>query len=323
MARYEAYREAEQRIEAARQEGPTKLDLSSLQLTELPEAIAALTQLQILYLFDNQLTAVPEAIAALTQLQILYLSDNQLTEIPESINELNQLTKLSISGNQFVHFPSVITRLLNLRELYAIDNAIEQLPNEISNLKQLEELHLGGQTISWQTHWAETGAHGNQLTSLPNSFTTLTRLIKLNLDGNPLNPDLAAAYKQGIEAVMQYLQAKAEGEVTLNEAKLILVGEGEVGKSCLLGALRGDDWVEGRSTTHGIEIKPVIVTAPDNSTEITLNGWDFGGQRVYRPTHQLFFSAPAVYLVVWKPRRAAYPERFLSYLFVGASPVCR
>ena len=22
-------------------------------------------------------------------------------------------------------------------------------------------------------------------------------------------------------------------------------------------------------------------------------GWDFGGQRVYRPTHQLFFSSPA------------------------------
>ena len=44
------------------------------------------------------------------------------------------------------------------------------------------------------------------------------------------------------------------------------------------------------------------VTDPDSGTEITLNGWDFGGQRVYRPTHQLFFSAPAVYLVVWKPR---------------------
>ena len=55
-------------------------------------------------------------------------------------------------------------------------------------------------------------------------------------------------------------------------------------------------------TTHGIEIKPVKVTDPESSTEITLNGWDFGGQRVYRPTHQLFFSAPAVYLVVWKPR---------------------
>src|SRR6185436_16617978 len=86
-----------------------------------------------------------------------------------------------------------------------------------------------------------------------------------------------------------------------NEAKLILVGEGEVGKSCLLDALRGEPWKKHVST-HGIEIKPVKASHPDTGTEITLNGWDFGGQRVYRPTHQLFFSAPAVYLVVWKPR---------------------
>ena len=44
------------------------------------------------------------------------------------------------------------------------------------------------------------------------------------------------------------------------------------------------------------------MTDPNKGTEIMLNGWDFGGQRVYRPTHQLFFSSPAVYLVVWKPR---------------------
>jgi hypothetical protein len=142
----------------------------------------------------------------------------------------------------------------------------------------------------------------NRLTNLPASLGQIPNLKLLNLEDNPLNPDLAAAYEQGTKTVMQYLRAKAEGEVKLNEAKLILVGEGEVGKSCLLGALRGEDWVEGRPTTHGIEIKPVIITTTDNSTEITLNGWDFGGQRVYRPTHQLFFSAPAVYLVVWKPR---------------------
>ena len=124
----------------------------------------------------------------------------------------------------------------------------------------------------------------------------------LDLDDNPLNPELAAAYKEGLDAVKRYLRAKAEAQVVLNEAKLILIGEGEVGKSCLLGALRGDPWEEGRPTTHGIEIKPVKVTDPATGTEITLNGWDFGGQRVYRPTHQLFFSAPAVYLVVWKPR---------------------
>ncbi|MDP2777468.1 MAG: COR domain-containing protein, partial [Anaerolineales bacterium] len=70
---------------------------------------------------------------------------------------------------------------------------------------------------------------------------------------------------------------------------------------CLMDALLGDTWQEHPST-HGIEIKSFSITNPDTQTEITLNGWDFGGQRVYRPTHQLFFSAPAVYLVVWKPR---------------------
>ncbi|MBD1865762.1 leucine-rich repeat domain-containing protein [Cyanobacteria bacterium FACHB-471] len=493
MARDKACQEAEQRIEAARQEGTTELDLSGMGLTELPEAIAALTQLQKLDLYRNQLTELPEAIAALTQLQKLRLSRNQLTELPEMITSLTQLQKLHLSDNQLVELPEVITSLTQLQSLdlssnqltelpEAIasltqlqtlnlsDNRLAELPEAITSLTQLQTLNLSGnqlvelsevitsltqlQTLNLSrnqltelpvaiasltqlqsldlsrnllmelpaylnlliqlqelylhenqltvlsekigfltqlkvldlgrnqlaslpkslvqlTQLEALGLGGNQLTSLSESLVHLTRLrtvslasnnlVKLpewfgslsklqhlylglleeigkyglyfrtgnqltdlpltlaklenlqtldlttspngpDLVGNPLNPDLAAANEQGIEAVMQYLRSRAEGEMMLNEAKLILVGEGEVGKSCLLGALRGDAWVDNRSTTHGIEIKPVIVTAPNSETEITLNGWDFGGQRVYRPTHQLFFSSSAVYLVVWKPR---------------------
>ncbi|WP_277881212.1 hypothetical protein [Leptolyngbya sp. FACHB-321] len=43
MARDEAYQESERRIEAARQEEATELDLSGLGLMKLPEAIASLT----------------------------------------------------------------------------------------------------------------------------------------------------------------------------------------------------------------------------------------------------------------------------------------
>jgi len=121
---------------------------------------------------------------------------------------------------------------------------------------------------------------------------------------NPLNPELAEANKQGLDAVKNYLRAKAEAQITLNEAKLILIGEGEVGKTCLMDGLLGNNWKEHLST-HGIQIKSVKLTNPDTQKEITLNAWDFGGQRVYRPTHQLFFSAPAVYLVVWKPREGS------------------
>lgn len=159
------------------------------------------------------------------------------------------------------------------------------MPESLAELSQLHELDLSG----------------NQITDLPAELAQLEHLRELRLQNNSLNPELAAAYKLGLGAVKEYLQAKVEGQVVLNEAKLVLVGEGEVGKSCLLGALRGDSWVKGRPTTHGIQIKPVAVTNRDN-IEIALNGWDFGGQPVYRPTHQLFFSAPAIYLVVWKPR---------------------
>ena len=36
--------------------------------------------------------------------------------------------------------------------------------------------------------------------------------------------------------------------------------------------------------------------------DMTIRVWDFGGQEVYRITHQFFFSQRALYLVVWKPR---------------------
>jgi GTPase SAR1 family protein len=35
---------------------------------------------------------------------------------------------------------------------------------------------------------------------------------------------------------------------------------------------------------------------------IQFNAWDFGGQEVYRVTHQFFFSKRSVYLLVWEPR---------------------
>ncbi len=145
---------------------------------------------------------------------------------------------------------------------------------------------------------------GNQLTALPESLGQLEQLDNLYLSRNPLNPELAAAYDEGVDAVKAYLRTQVADKIILREAKLIIVGEGEVGKTCLMDALEGKPWAE-HDTTHGIDIRSIPVVDPESGEEITLNGWDFGGQRVYRPTHQLFFTAPAVYLVVWKPREGS------------------
>ncbi|MBK8889824.1 MAG: leucine-rich repeat domain-containing protein [Dechloromonas sp.] len=83
MERNEAYREAEQKIEAARRSGAKELDLSvrrggykTPKLTALPESLGQFTQLQSLNLTNNQLTTLPEWLGQLTQLQSLNLSTN-------------------------------------------------------------------------------------------------------------------------------------------------------------------------------------------------------------------------------------------------------
>ncbi|CAN0455554.1 unnamed protein product, partial [Discosporangium mesarthrocarpum] len=270
------------------------LDLSRNQLTALPESLGQLTQLQTLDLPRNQLTALPESLGQLTQLQTLHLSSNQLTALPESLGHLTQLRSLMFGGNPVHRAPAFIQRLLRLNTLRANECKWTELPEWFGELTQLSDLSL----------------NGSRFADIPPSLAQLQQLNKLVLNAEALNPELAAAYDQGLNAVKAYLSAKAEDQIVLNEAKLILIGEGEVGKTSLLGALRGDEWVENRPTTHGVEvdIKTVVLDVPSEPLgQITFNAWDFGGQNIYRHTHQMFFTAPAVYLAVWNPRRG--PEQ--------------
>ncbi len=292
-----------------------ELDTSYNELNSLPECLGRLTQLKALEIASNKLETLPECLGRLTQLQSLNLSQNQFTSLPEWLAQLIQLQSLNLSRNKFTSLPEWLDQLPRLQALDLSYNHLTQLPSTLRRTVRLEELLANNCRLDSVPHWVGSLSHlerlcleDNRIKDLPQGLGWLEHLKLLRLDGNPLSSELALAYNEGFEAFKHYLRARARvGElVELNEAKLILIGEGEVGKSCLLGALRGDEWIEGLSTTHGIEIKPVKVIDPVAGTEITLNGWDFGGQPVYRPTHQLFFSAPAVYLVVWKPREGAH-----------------
>ena len=253
MTPEEGYREAEKRISEVQTSGQRTLNISKLQLTNIPSRIAQLSQLHTLYLHNNKIVEIPDALSQLSNLQELHLDNNKIVKIPDALSQLSNLQRLYLHNNKIVEIPDVIAQLFQLKRLALSNNQIVEVSDALAQLSNLQEL---------------------------------------NLDNNPLNPALAAVYKQGLTKLQKYLRERAKSQITLNEGKLILVGEGEVGKTCLLGALRGDEWIEGRPTTHGIEIKPCQLE--HNATQITLNAWDFGGQPVYRPTHQLFFSAPAI-----------------------------
>jgi hypothetical protein len=292
MASEQPYEEAAARIEEARKSGAKELYLSGMGLTEIPESVGSLIDLESLDVGHNKLTTLPETIGKLKRLKYLRGYESGIAFLPEAIGQcinLRVLMLMATDGGRMSKLPESIANLRELVELDLDSHQFESLPSSLGKLSKLEVLDIAF----------------NHLKNLPTELGFLPRLKSLRATANPFEPELEAALADGVQALQAYLRAKATAQVVLNEAKLIVVGEGEVGKSCLLAALRGDVWVEGRSTTHGIEIKSVQVCDPDSGREITLNGWDFGGQRVYRPTHQLFFSAPAVYLVAWKPREGS------------------
>ena len=139
------------------------------------------------------------------------------------LTNLTQLKTLDFSFNQIAKIPAEIVSLTQLKTLILEVNQIEKIPVEIASLTQLQSLYLSA----------------NPIREIPAKIASLTQLQALDLNYNPLNPDLAAAYEQGIEAVMQYLRAQAEAEVTLNEAKLILIGGRRSRKNLSLGCVTG------------------------------------------------------------------------------------
>lgn len=159
----------------------------------------------------------------------------------------------------------------------------------------------------------------NELVDLPLSLARLEHLKTLALDDNPLNPALQSAYDAGLDEVKAYLRSLENAE-PLYEAKLVLVGEGNVGKTTLLKALKGrkeDAPQENEPTTHGIQIdiQGLLLPHPtEEGVEIQLNAWDFGGQEVYRVTHQFFFSRRSLYLLIWEPRRGVQAGQVEDWL---------
>lgn len=117
MARDEAYQKAEEKIEEARRTGATELNLScgygaddSEKLTELPESLGQLTQLQMLRVDWNKVRSIPEWIGGLGELHDLRFYENDVTTLPDSLRNLKRLSTLVLMENPKLGIPDEITR---------------------------------------------------------------------------------------------------------------------------------------------------------------------------------------------------------------------
>jgi len=315
----------------------TELDLSNNQLTALPDSLGQLTQLTSLDLSSNQLTSLPDSLGQLTQLQTLYIKFNlDLKRLPKSLGNLTKLQSLEITVNKDLSIPDSIGNLTQLQSLKIFGYDLERLPEWIRLLTQLDTLIIASHGLTEIPKWVvqlkllkRLWFPNNKLIDIHPSLIQLEHLTQLNLDGNPLNPALQSAYDacnkgggtyESYDPLWAYLRSLETNAKPLYEAKLVLVGEGNVGKTTLLKALKGkveEPPQKNEATTHGVEIDIHALRLPHpqkDGVEIQLNAWDFGGQDVYRVTHQFFFSRRSLYLLVWEPRRGVQQGQVEDWL---------
>lgn len=270
--------EATQRIRFCHRKRRNHLNLAELGLT------------------TAELDAIPE-FAKLTHLEFLDLTGNELTELPRGLSAFTRLRWLGLNFNRLSRVDGV-EWLQSLERLYLRGNQVSKLPPDMGTLQYLVELDL----------------HGNNLLALPAEFLPLLEerrgvYLDLSNNGGQLSQQFEAA--EGIRekraALRAFLKDAESGVVMQRQGKLLLVGEGGVGKSTLLKVLRGEAFVVNNDTTHGLELEKLALKS-EEGWEGELHCWDFSGQPAMRQTHQLFFTHPALYLLVWNHREAREAE---------------
>ena len=86
------------KIRHVKRGGETKLDISGMGLTEIPDEIFELTQLETLDISDNRIMSLGK-IGALHKLKNLYAHKIKISVLPDDIKDLAKLENLKLDGN--------------------------------------------------------------------------------------------------------------------------------------------------------------------------------------------------------------------------------
>ncbi|MFK7903613.1 MAG: COR domain-containing protein, partial [Chitinophagales bacterium] len=213
-------------------------------------------------------------IQSLTQLQSVDLSSNNIADI-SAIQSLTQLQSVYLSDNNIAD----ISALQSLTQLQSLDLS----SNKIVSLKPLLPLIQKGLPVKWGDDFQQN---------------------KIYVENNPLQHPSQEIIEQGNEAIVRYFEELEKGVDHIYEAKLLLVGEGGVGKTSLRLKLEDDyaDLPDKDDRTRGIDIVRLPFRGREDR-DFYMNIWDFGGQHIYHTTHHFFLTRRSFYVPLTETRR--------------------
>jgi internalin A len=251
--------------------GLTQLDLESNSIgDEGARALSGLAQLTQLNLSGNKIgDEGARALSGLAQLTQLNLSINKIgAEGARALSGLAQLTQLDLSGNGVIDL-SLFLQLEKLRKLDCSQCRIEQAPPELWEMPSLREVIL----------------YETELPGVPKEV-------------------LSRSYGDScLESLRAHYRDLKGGESEIADFKLMLLGNGRVGKTQICRRLQGQEYDESVPSTHGVKIGAAPLAVLRDPA--TLRIWDFGGQDIYHGTHALFLKSRAIFMLVWTPESEA------------------
>jgi len=320
-------------IKKAIQEGQLEVSLAYLGLTELPTEISLLTNVYTLNLSNNKLSQLPDELWKLTNLVNLDIGRNQIVDLSYNIGKLDHLKSLKLYGNEIYILPRTIGNLYQLEYLDLNHNKLIDLPSDIKKLSNLKELDLRANPIPVPVEILDKRDDPIAIINYCEKTGTLIGIIHEKIGDT-------------IELIIEGLNVRK-----IKEVKLLVVGQGSVGKTSLIQQVNKKQFDEKEKKTNGIDIyrwiaklsskrKELEAYLPDKIwsefigdvtvkmplEELFINVWDFGGQEIMHATHQFFLTKRSLYLLVLDSRLTQEENRVEYWLkiiqsFGGESPV--
>jgi hypothetical protein len=259
--------------------------------------------------------------------------------IEDHFPALTHLHLWGLSNLQKVDGLPASLRCLDVRKCAAL-TGIGELPAALETLdlgecSQLPKLLEGTDELNnLRECWLNGCAKLKKIDPLKNALksvvpgTNTPCLVSLVLHGcrfADLGAELCGTPGENVVAKVRghYEEINEQGTTTMAECKVVVLGDGGVGKTQLVRALKGLPFQEGDAaspSTEGIHLWSWTPTdyqpfPTQGVNQVALNIWDFGGQDLYHNTHRLFLESKAVFVVVWcapdptgKPHRDSFPN---------------
>nr|WKN35172.1 COR domain-containing protein [Tunicatimonas sp. TK19036] len=265
-----------------------------------------------------------ERIVELSQLKSLGVTLCNLSNI-QKVFKIEQLEKLDLAYNK-VKSIQELSELIYLQKLDISENPVKDI-SPIKNLHLLKSINLRKTAITDLTPLL--GFKMNFVYDENNKNEQLSpheNEILISKCNNIVTPPIEIV-KQGNQAIQRYFKKiDEEGADYIFEAKLILVGEGNAGKTSLQRRLvdKNASLPKGNSRTRGIDVVDFEIEPNKNSIRKIIHIWDFGGQDVYYPVHRFFITENSVFVLLASSRQTHHNFDYwipTIFQFGGKSPI--